>query len=278
MLAREVHEHEQPQTTVESPAPVNAPAPVAPTALAGVPAVALALQRSVGNRFVSRAIAQMAREAIAGEEEAVGLSDEAIPLDDSAPAAPAAPTPTFDHSGGSTETINADSAVEFSQKIVDKIGAPHVKPHFDPAIDVDYKTDASGAEVPGTRVIKAIGLTVTTSIVKVRFGMGRVDDENRKMIQQMVAEITAHEGRHRKIIEDAATAALKDAQKFVGTKKTAEAKTALTKTLECTTNTAHEALDATEGKLTVSEVRQPDGTIKLSLSKSGSGAKYPCPK
>lgn len=273
-----MHEHEPPQATVEAPAPVNAPAPAAPTGLAGVPAVALALQRSLGNRFVSRAIAQMAREAIAGEEEAVGLTDDAIPLDDSAPVPLAAPTPTFDHSGGSTETINADSAVEFSQKIVAKLGAPHVKPQFDPAIDVDFKTDANDKEVAGTRKIKSIGLTVTTSIVKVRFGMGRVDDENREMIRQMVAEITAHEERHRKIIEDAATAALAAAQKFVGTKQFDAAKTALTTTLECTTNTKHEALDATEGKLTVSEVRQPDGTIKLSLSKSGSGAKYPCPK
>lgn len=273
-----MHEREPTQATVEPPAPVEAPAPAVPTALAGMPAVALSMQRTIGNRLVSRALATIARQ------EAMDEIGGAIALDETGgdplqqPSAPAAPTPTFDHSGGSTVTIDADSAVEFSQKITSSIGAPHVKPQFDPAIDVDFKTDANNNEVPGTRVIKAIGLTVTTSIVKVRFGMGRVDDENRAMIKQMVAEIQAHEERHRKIIEDAATAALKAAQKFVGTKQVDAAKTALTKTLECTTNTAHEALDSKEGKLTVSEVRQADGTIKLSLSKSASGAKYPCPK
>ena len=242
-----------------------------------MPAVALSLQRTIGNRLVSRALATLAREDAMDEIGGAVALDETSgdPLQQGAPAAP---TATFDHSGGQTVTIDADTAVEFSQKISASIGAPHVKPVFTPDIQFGFQTDATGKEIPGTRTISSIGLTVSTAITKVRWGMGRVDADNRAMIQQMVAEITAHEGRHRKIIEDAATAALKDAQKFVGTKKTTEAKTALTKTLECTTNTAHEALDAKEGKLTVSEVRQPDGTIKLSLSKSASGAKYPCPK
>jgi Bacterial protein of unknown function (DUF922) len=272
-----VHEREPSQATVEPPAPVETPAVVAPTALAGAPAVALALQRSIGNRLVSRALATLARQEPTDELNGAVALDEPSGDPLQQPAAAAAPTPTFDHSGGQTVTINADSAVDFSQKITATIGAPHVSPVFTPDVQVGFKTNAAGEEIPGTRTISSIGLTVSTAITKVRWGMGRVDDENRAMIQQMVAEITAHEGRHRAIIENAATAALKDAQKFVGTKKFDAAKTALSKTLECTTNTAHEALDATEGKLTVSEVRQPDGTIKLSLSKSGSGAKYPCP-
>jgi hypothetical protein len=96
------------------------------------------------------------------------------------------------------------------------------------------------------------------------------------MIDQMVADIQAHEARHRSIIETAATAALAAAQKFVGKNKEKEAEKALNKDLECATNKQHEALDATEGLLTVVEVRQPDGTIKLQLTKSASGAKYPC--
>ena len=40
-------------------------------------------------------------------------------------------------------------------------------------------------------------------------------------------------------------------------------------------NGQHEALDAKEGLLTVVETRQADGTIKLSLTNTLSGAKYP---
>ena len=271
-----VHEREPPQATVEPAAPVDARA-AAPAGLAGVPAVAHSLQRSIGNRLVSRALATIAREAVAEAEpigqEAAALSDEAIPLDDTKPAPSAAPTPTFDHSGGQTVTVNADTAVDFSNNIVSAIGAPHVAPEFLPDIAFDT-TGGPG----GKRKITSIGLTVRTSIVKVRWGMGRVDDENRAMIKQMVQEIQAHEERHRKIIEDAATKALADAQKLVGTSKVDDAQKALTKTLECTTNKGHEALDGTEGKLTVNEVRQPDGKIKLTLTKSSSGAKYPCSK
>jgi hypothetical protein len=280
-----VHEHEAAQATAEPPAAVESAAAPATSGLAGMPAVALSLHRSIGNRLVSRALATIAREVAApGAEEAaaepvaapeaVGVSEEeAVPLDDTskAPAAAAGPAPTFDHSGGSTVTINADTAVDFANNIVATIGAPHVQPEFTPAID--FTTGPGGA-----KKITAIGLTVRTSVVKVRWGMGRADAENKAMIQQMVAEIKAHEERHRSIIETAATEALTKAQKLVGTGQVDAANTALTKTLECTTNKGHEALDGTEGKLTVNEVRQPDGTIKLSLTKSGSGAKYPCSK
>jgi hypothetical protein len=278
-----LHEHEAPQPVAEPAAPANASAPVAAAGLVGMPAVALSLHRSMGNRLVSRALATIARDVAAPAEEAApveavnqpaaALSDEAVPLDNSkAPAAASTgPAPTFDHSGGSTVTINADSAVDFANNIVASIGAPHVEPELTPAIE--FSVSPTGA-----KKITSIGLTVKTSIVKVRWGMGRVDAENKAMIDQMVAEIKAHEQRHRAIIESAATDALAKAQKFVGTGSVDAANTALTKTVECTMNKGHEALDGTEGKLTVSEARQPDGTIKLSLSKSGSGAKYPCSK
>jgi len=268
-----MHEREPAPVVAEPPGPVRAAAPVAaPAGLAGMPAVARSLQQTIGNRLVSRALAQLARE------EALADVSGALPLDDSTAPPPGAPTPTFDHSGGSTMTINADSAVDFSRQIVASIGAPHVSPEFTPDIQSDFSTDPSGKEVPGSRKIASIGLTVKTSITKVRFGMGRVDEDNRAMIARMVAEIQAHEQRHRAIIETAATAALAAAQKYVGTNKTADARKALTTTLECTTNVQHEALDGTEGLLTVTEVRQPDGKIKLELSKSGAGSKYPCKK
>ena len=255
-------EREAQELTTEPPAPVAAPPALAP-ALAPAPALVRTLQARVGNAIVARA-----------------FEDEAEPLDDGAPApaaAAAAPTPTFDHSGGSTVKIDADGAVEFSQKITQQIGSPHTSPEFTPDIQVTFKTDGSGNEVPGTRVITSVGLAVKTSITKVRFGRGRPDADNKAMIDQMVAEIQAHEERHRAIVETAATAALADAHaKYVGKKQEAAAKKALTKDLECTTNKQHEALDAKEGLLTVAEVRQPDGKITLTLTKSASGAKYPC--
>ena len=43
--------------------------------------------------------------------------------------------------------------------------------------------------VPGSAKITAVGLDVKTSITKVRFGMGRnVDADKKAMIDQMVAE------------------------------------------------------------------------------------------
>jgi hypothetical protein len=240
-----------------APAPAAAPPVVAPA-----PALLRSLQARVGNAIVARV-----------------FEDEAEPLDSSGGGAAkgAAPTPSFDHSGGSTVTINADTAVDFSNQIRAQIGSPHTSPTLTPDIQVETKTDANGNEVPGSAKITAVGLAVKTSITKVRFGMGRVDADNKAIIDQMVAEIIAHEGRHRAIVEAAATTALAAAhKKFVGTGQTTAAQTALSKTLECTMNGQHEALDAKEGLLTVVETRQPDGKITLSLTKTASGAKYPC--
>ena len=54
-------------------------------------------------------------------------------------------------------TIDADSAVDFAQKIVATIGAPHVKPEFTPEIAWD---DIGGPGGKVTRKITTIGLTV----------------------------------------------------------------------------------------------------------------------
>jgi hypothetical protein len=258
-----VHERDAQEVTAEpaAPAPVAAE-PVSAPVLAPAPALLRSLQARVGNAIVARA-----------------FEDEAEPLDGSGAAKPQGDptkTPSFDHSGGSTETINADSAVDFSNKIRAKIGSPHTSPELTPDVQVTTTTRPDGTEVPGSARISSIDLKVKTSITKVRFGMGRVDAENKALIDQMVQEIIAHEARHRAIAEAAATKALVEVQKLVGTARTAAATTALTKTLECTMNKEHEALDAKEGLLTVVETRQADGTVKLSLTKTASGAKYPC--
>jgi hypothetical protein len=59
------------------------------------------------------------------------------------------PKPVFDHSGGETVTIDADTAQDFARNITATIGSPHTQPGFEPDIQFDSKTDAAGREVPG---------------------------------------------------------------------------------------------------------------------------------
>lgn len=235
-------------------------------------ALAVQLNRTAGNHYLQRALSQI---HTAMREDDAAAPHEPIALDEgsSGGSGSAGPKPTFDHSGGTTVTINADSAIDFANNITATIGSPHTSPEFTPDIQYDFKTDSSGKEIPGTQKIKSIGLTVKTAITKVRFGSGRPNANHKKAIDEMVEAIKTHEEAHRAIVEAAATAALAAAQKYVGTSKVSDANKALTTDLECTTNKKHEALDAKEGLLTANE--QTDGTV--TVTKSASGAKYPCP-
>jgi Bacterial protein of unknown function (DUF922) len=175
-----------------------------------------------------------------------------------------APAPVFNHSG-STVTVNADNAIDFSNNITAQIGTPHTEIELEP----DIQWDVNG----GVKKITSVGLTVTTKIVKVRFGMGRPNANHKKAIDEMVAAIKAHEEAHRAIIVAAATDGLAKAHKFVGTSKIKEAWKALDTGVTCVAAKKHEDLDAKEGLLTASE----DGNGNVTVSKSASGAKYPCP-
>jgi predicted secreted Zn-dependent protease len=175
-----------------------------------------------------------------------------------------APSPTFNHSG-STVTVNADNAIDFSNNITAQIGTPHTEIELEPDIQWDVNR--------GVKKITSVGLTVTTKIVKVRFGMGRPNEKHKKAIDEMVAAIKTHEEAHRAIIVAAATAGLAKAQTFVGTSKIKEAWKALDTGVTCVAAKKHEDLDAKEGLLTASE----DGNGNVTVSKSASGAKYPCP-
>jgi hypothetical protein len=231
-------------------------------------AMAAQIGRVAGNRYLQRVINEVMRaDEVEGEGEAVALNGGGTA------AAATGATPNFDYSGGQTVTINADTAPEFSQKITAQIGSPHVTPEFTPDVQFDFKTNAAGEEIPGTRKITSVGLNVKAAITKVRLGLSRANDKHKEAINKMVELIKAHEEAHRAIIEAEAKAALTAAQKYVGTSKVDEAKKALSKTLECTCNKKHEALDATEGLLTAAE--QQDGSV--TVTKSSSGAKYPCP-
>jgi predicted secreted Zn-dependent protease len=167
--------------------------------------------------------------------------------------------------------VGADSALDFSSKITAQIGSPHTEITLEPDVQYDFKTGAGGKEVPGSQKIASVGLTVTTKIVKVRFGTGRPNEKHKQAIDQMVAAIQAHEEQHRAIVVAEATAALTKAQKLVGTSKVKEAYKILNG-VDCAAAKKHEALDAKEGLLTASENADGDVTI----SKSASGAKYPC--
>jgi predicted secreted Zn-dependent protease len=252
----------------------------APRGKAVVEPVLLQLQRGAGNRAVTRlhglpatsilrqaADAALARRVLQREEDAPS------PLDTGTGAAGGgAGGPTFKHSS-TTVKIDADSAIDFSNKITAQIGSPHTEIELEPDVQYDYKTGPDDKEIPSTRKIVSVGLTVTTKIVKVRFGMGRPNEKHKKAIDEMVASIQTHEEAHRAIVVAEATAALQKAQKLVGTKKVDEAYKILNG-VDCAAAKGHEALDAKEGLLTASE----DANGDVSISKSASGATYPCKK
>lgn len=239
----------------------------------------LQLQRGAGNRAVTRlhgvpATSILRQAADAGlARQVVQRDDEPAPLGSGTTgAAGGGATPTFNHSS-TTVKIDADSAIDFSNKITAQIGSPHTEIELEPDVQYDFKTGQDGKEIPSTRKIVSVGLTVTTKIVKVRFGMGRPNEKHKKAIDEMVATIQTHEEAHRAIVVTEATTALQKAHKLVGTKKVDEAYKILNG-VDCAAAKGHEALDAKEGLLTASE--DADGNV--SISKSASGATYPCKK
>ena len=220
------------------------------------------------NRMLARAVADV-RERLgvrALQRDDDAESSGPVALDDPPAAAGGGggATPTFKHSS-STVTVNADNAIDFSNNITAQIGTPHT--------EIECEPDVQWNVVGGVNKISSVGLTVTTTIVKVRFGMGRPNDKHKKAIDEMVAAIKAHEEAHRAIIVAAANDGLAKAQKLIGTSKIKEAWKALDTGVTCVAAKKHEELDAKEGLLTASE----DGNGNVTIAKSASGAKYKCP-
>ncbi len=241
------------------------------------PLPALALQRSVGNAVVASLLAR-AHGELAGPPEAIRLQrQESEPAGATGGSGAGAPgsgggKPTFDHRSKVT-TINASSAVEFADNIRASVGGAHCAIVLEPDVQEDWKTRPDGSEVPGTRTVVSVGLAVTTEINTVRFGMGRPDEANRAKINEMVAMMRAHEEAHRSYIVAAATAALAKAQAYVGKKNSGAAALKVLNNAECVANKQHEALDAKEGLFSVT-----DDAGVITISKTSSGAKYPCGK
>lgn len=252
----------------------------APRGKAAVEPVLLQLQRGAGNRAVTRLhglpATSILRQAVdaALARQVVQREDAPSPLDTGTGAAGGGggAAPTFKHSS-TTVKIDADSAIDFSNKITAQIGSPHTEIELEPDVQYDFQTGPGDKEIPGSRKIVSVGLTVTTKIVKVRFGMGRPNEKHKKAIDEMVGAIQTHEEAHRAIVVAEATAALQKAQKLVGTKKVDEAYKILNG-VDCAAAKKHEALDAKEGLLTASE----DANGNVSIAKSASGATYPCKK
>jgi hypothetical protein len=262
----------QPSRITGMPADMTLPPAEMPLGeeLAGrVEELRLILARSVRDRAAvrtatERALSRAEAALEPGEEQIADVDAQSAEQLQQGPSAGSGGSgPTFDHSGGQTVTIHADSAAEFVANAAATIGSPHTGIVLTP----DVVTDERGKVI-------SIDLTVKTSIVKVRFGIGRVNDKNRQAINQIVTMIMDHESAHRAIIESEAKGALEKARKkFVGKRKGKQAEKALTDDLECAANKKHEALDAKEGLIIVTE--QQDGSI--TLTRAASGAKYPCP-
>jgi hypothetical protein len=160
--------------------------------------------------------------------------------------------------------IQADSAVEFSQKMTQVLGNPHMAPSFswNPVVDEKGR-------------VTAVNLTVTTAIIRPRWSGGRLGTGGRDPVQERAiikkAEdlIKVHEERHRDI-------ARQFAQKAVCATlgKTGDAVEKTIKKVLCDMNKAQEALDAKEGMLTFTTNK--DKTAVVDVSVTGTKQSYPC--
>jgi hypothetical protein len=243
----------------------------------------LRLQRTAGNRAVGRLLSPTVTAQRCGcgggapaadevQVQRLGLGflgdlagnlfggDDPDPLQQKPGPATCSEAPSWQPEVSIPVDIQADTALEFSQKIKSALGGnPHMQPSFKWAPDVDDKG----------RVTK-VNMTITTKIVRPRFSGGRPTPEERALISKLEGLIKAHEERHRDIAKRFAQQALCAA---VGkTDKTFEP--AINAAL-CQMNKAQEALDHTEG--TVAWTLDPTGgrvvDVKLAPEPAAS---YPC--
>lgn len=241
---------------------VGGPRPVSSgSQIRGAESTLLSLQRSAGNVAVASLLSRVApvvqRQGAAqggGQQQGGGSA------------------PEFTHNVTKV-TVNADSAVDFAERIRASLGGAHCAIEIEPDVQEEWRTNPDGSEVAGSRVVVSVGMKVTTTIHTVRFGMGRPDATNRAKIDEIVAMMRTHEEAHRSYIVAAATAALAKAQSYVGKRNKGAAALKVLKGAECVAAKQHEALDAKEGVFTVT-----DTAGVISVAKSSSGAKYPCGK
>jgi hypothetical protein len=160
-----------------------------------------------------------------GKEEGKGKEQAAASCGETVSWQPDSPVPL---------DISADSPADFLTKANAALGNPHMN-----------GAESHDLELTNGRVTK-VNMTVTTSIVRPRWTGGRgMTDAEKELIRRMVEFIKTHEEKHRdayrKVMQDAVCAAL-------GKTGTA-AQAAITKANCTDTPAAHEAIDASEGKL-----------------------------
>ena len=168
--------------------------------------------------------------------------------------------PTIKPASSVPVTINADSALDFVQKMKSALGNPHMAPSFSETPD----TDDAGK-------ITKVNLTLEYSIVRPRWGSGyKVPPEEVALIRKIEGLIKAHEERHAAIAKDYAQRAVCAA---IG--KTGATYKAAIEAQLCAMNKAQETLDKAEG--TIAWTLNADGTKVVDASLAGwSGASYPC--
>lgn len=138
---------------------------------------------------------------------------------------PASPVP---------RTINADTAVEFAANVDAVLGAgghTHISIGFNPRVEKGKVTQ--------------VGLSVTSSIIRPRFGLGRPSEQELALIRRVETFIREHEERHRDLSRAVMQQAVCDAKG----KPVATANAIVNKAVCDKEPSAQEALDAKEGQL-----------------------------
>jgi len=243
-------------------------------------AAMLHLQRSAGNRAVTTLAAQRAVQvgrmsdldvvqrigsdfladligAGPGDLLGPGPAEE---LQQAAGTAACSEEPSFASDAPVPVTINADTAVEFMQKTASALGNPHMAPSFswDPVVD-----EKSGK-------VTKVNLTVTTNVIRPRYGMGRGSAEEVALIRKAEGLIKEHEQRHAAIAKDFARKAVCATLGKVGK----AAQQALDASM-CAMNKAQEVLDKSEGMLTFTLNAEKTKVVDVGLGPF-SAASYPC--
>jgi hypothetical protein len=168
--------------------------------------------------------------------------------------------PSFASDAPVPVTINADTAVEFMQKTASALGNPHMAPSFswDPSVD-----EKSGK-------VTKVNLTVTTNVIRPRYGMGRGSAEEIALIRKAEGLIKEHEQRHAAIAKDFARKAVCATLGKVGKAAQGALDAAM-----CKMNKAQEDLDKKEGMLTFTLNAEKTKVVDVGLGPFAS-ASYPC--
>ena len=146
------------------------------------------------------------------------------------------------------------------QKRAAALGNPHMAPSFswDPTLDET------------TAKVTKVNLSVTTNVIRPRYGMGRGSAEEVALIRSAEGLIKEHEQRHAAIAKDFARSAV-----CVTLGKAGNAAQSALDSSMCRMNKAQEGLDKSEGMLTFTLNTEETKVVDVGLGPF-SAASYPC--